>query len=1238
MFPRATTVFENENEIRLSPNANDSTTFGASGMTAACIIAPSGTTLEETVTRVRKRGHRPNSLPAVSEATGGGTTPTEGEALGNKTFALRGGAIPNTPETYALLFVDLNNSILGNSANGIVTVDYIDNTDTPRTEDWELQVDGKGPHYTAFPVKEVTSVVGSGFDVGGGGAPGASDTLIFGPACEDTVHGILNSSATTTGPPEFDPADVVSGDGDAQYIEASSVSDQRIYCSMPSISHLNPLSIASVTFQFYFKNIGATAVGVRGIMRTDPTNPDTAVTTAMTTTGSETGSYTSINSGALTQNPETTNNWTLAEIENLEVGVQFFGEAGPIAKRCSGIRVLIEYRAGFTHPSIDGSDLSNIDSAYLAVTKNNFTDPSSEDLQGVRAHSPTQSTDVIFNMEPLPSDAASVDQVETRARFTYRHVGDPNGAGVNDMPCGLGNGNRSNGFILHSFQGPREQTNLGGAFVRHNLPSAIIGERVAVGPGDPAGGCGVFGSFTGSDVGFGTYVEHVLNSVLNSAGNAISVSDVNGMSAGIRMADVNNPEYRLSRVYSYVVYRRNPVGESFFHLAVDDDPDSPSDAEYMASTHSEDKDFGVDFSGIPEVQQIFWVQVKVRGKTSASALRGWEIVWVFDGEEYVEPFEHMNTSFETKTYRHATSVFTGLDWRRDEVNGLQIYFRAKGETPYFEKDVSMISLSAEIEPIPEKVDTARRIASERLLLLGKPVPMFRAAVPLFFGDVRLLDDIAISHRALPRPSTALNLNEYERVPARVVEKVWDLENDRIEIGAFDLRDYLVTFLFTGESTSKGRSFDGTMIITNGVTVQFSRATNDYIEDPFAHLRNELYADEPPVESDGVLIQNGTTNLILNGGFALGATDVFTHWTKTTSGSGTIVEDAEDFGWDKNFPGAPQRSVLLTADAALAEISISQAVTLDTGDNLSPEGSNYCLSILHKDDDGYPLSVALTTVSGSTRFYRPADQTWNVAGALVWVTLPIRSERTVDRLFGTLDNLETFSAATQAVTVRLAARTFAGQRNHVYGVQLEGGTIELMEERGYPSSMILTNTGPVVRDISSLRVPSIDTHPTYYMVRGTFFCIVETEWDSDDLPQAGDARRYVYSFILDANNHDALYYDQLTQSWIFERKVATVVNQATFFYPTMIAGRPVRLATRWISPVAEFGETAHSIQIFVDDVRGTDASPGATPTHPASADFYIGSRSATQGTAFDGKIRRMRITQQVLPDSKIRKLR
>ena len=573
-------------------------------------------------------------------------------------------------------------------------------------------------------------------------------------------------------------------------------------------------------------------------------------------------------------------------------------------------------------------------------------------------------------------------------------------------------------------------------------------------------------------------------------------------------------------------------------------------------------------------------------------------------------------------------------------------FESLGENAFAEKTVSNIGLEVDLEPIPEKIDNARDIASRKLRLYRRPVPFFKVKLPLQFLDPGLLGDVQVLHRAIPRTADLIGFERYDRSLFRVFKESIDLNKGEVELTLLDLRDFLVTLWITGRTRVKGTSAEGMAVVTPGVLLDFIRATNDYFEDSFAGFIQEFSSDEYPGGQNGILIQNGSRNRIINSHFSEGATDVFTDWTKVglPAAGASIDEDLIDLAFDQNFNGAPDRSVKMTGADTPADIYLEQRVIdLPSGAIATPEGCGYALTIEHKDDSGEPLSYSVIADPDtfSNAAYDVRDNTWG-GSTRKWFTLPIRSVRTRDVIPATFMNMNQVNDLPNDgfvdVLIDVAVRTTANQVNHVYGVTLEGGTIESGDEKHYPTTRILAKTGPVIRDPLQFRIENRRSKPAYPAeLRGTFFCEVLPLWDSARLPLASGVRRYVYGLVLDADNHDLLYYDSDDEEFVFARKLGGVEKKATKKLRGIQEGQLIRLATRWISSAGELGETPFSFTIFVDDVQGSTQSFAESPSLPTGSFLYLGSKDGTDGECFDGFIREWNIVQLAESLDRIKRL-
>lgn len=1244
--PKSTRVFENEQQVRLRPTSFDGSTRPAANILNQAGSGESGSF--GTWSRVVKRP-KINAIPAVHNAT----VYESGEQLGNKSFTLREGAIPQVPDYMMVLFEDLDNSILGNGGDGTVTVNYDDDTDTARVDSWQMSVDGLGPHTTTYKVKEVTSVTGTGFDTVGAGAPGALDALyisMYVPSGAGDLAEMLSCPLRWGQGPAGDP-NVGSLSNQMCYAESSDTSDSGVYVTAPPWIEGMTRNIISVSIDWYTKLMGTSAAGgIDLVMKFGDSDPWVLGNNSSVDAETSPGELDSI---TLNTCPATGNPWTQEDYENMKVGVIFRGDSPGVTKRWTALRIQLNAYPGFVHPTIDGEDPNNFDQTHEAVNKDPF-DTSPDDSIYVMAYG--DQTDYNgFEFEELPSEALSVNYCEGVIRWTMLNCGDKNSTGENDFACAVYNDPKG-GNELHYMLGTLEQENAGG----HQLyflgfPSSIIGTRYFANRGDPVDGCGPFqGTVAGQEGdGYGDFIVRKWKRTTNSAGNPIAVSDINNTNFGFGLRGGGNRDHetQISQTYCEVEYLRSPSGgEVYYHFAVDDDIDSPDDSKFMRSQHSSNKKFGTDFAGIPEVTAINSVTVKVRARSvegvKGKISSGWRIVWRLgddSGTDVNETIVANNYEFSTYSYAKSVSPFTSLPWTREEVNNLVVIWESIGENDYVEKQISAINLEIDLELIPDKIDAARDIVSRKLRLLRKPQPFLELALPPEFADIRMLDDLLVAHNAIPRTAETLGFEDWDLSLMRLFRKSIDLDSGVVNLTLLDLREFLTTLWITGSTKASGQSTEGMAVLTPGVSLNFSRPTNDYRRDDFAGLFEELKGDEPPTGLNGILVQNSTYNRVLNSAFSEGATNVFTNWNQVIGTGGSIVEAANIFSED--IVGNTPRSVIMTTPTTPADATLLwQNVSVDRGDSpYSPEGSDYAVKVIHKDLDGHPLSLRFEIdPPGYGDYYFTDYGDWYYSGGPYYHTLPVRSEITEDLFHFSLSRMEVIptSPTTDTLDMRtyLAARTSSGARNQIYGVQIEGGRFADWTAKRYDTNFILTRDDPVIRDGLTFFIPNNRQRPIYPAeTRGVIGLEVKPLWDSTKLPRRVGAKRYAYGMIVDGGTYDELYYDCDDQKWVFKRSVAGNVVTSDLFFPEVVRGEWIELAVRWISLDGDLDETPLTVQLFVNGVGGSKAVATQRMTLGTSNPLYLGSRDGTDGEMLDGWIRRLEVKQFALTEAGIRRL-
>lgn len=1242
--PKETAIFENEQLSRFSPESVNSGTTPAYGdllWGRLDLSADATSLLDSGITIHNRMGGSLWAMRLVDDVA----------VVDDGAYTLENDGVLSTASQLAVVLGDRDDSI----SNYVITINGFDAGASPVNDVITFPGSSK-IQFTTNSYKSVTSIVGGAIT-----GTFSGDILRVVPRLADAAHEmvtrahdpfLINNSV------EDDPTeDAGTGYVDkGAYLEAQFTTDKEVRVSFPDLPPETRF-IGTVRLFWNTQNIGANTAGIDYVLRHSGVN---YILGNNGVAGSEVGGSSASVTYTLAIAPGTGNPWTVDQFNSIEAGVIFKGETPAVVKRFMRVRLQVEFYTVASNTDID-PDVDS-DGAYVeAVSGDPFDEGSGDDGKYIR-HFGINGNFIEFDFPDLPSEAVGVNTVKGFWRCCEIARNHPNGGAENTYHCAKGGTSGAatdsvqprGGTGWHYGRGPLEQTNNGGWRCGMDAGSLErFGDegngRISPGPGNPSDSpCGFpSGAASGRNQPWGTFINFDVTLTGTPVfDNPWTVALYNSLTVRIEVGNRGYDEHRWAKIYAEPEWLRDPTGDTYFHLVVRDDLSTPNDSEYMSSQHANDKQFGCNFAGIDEVTAVNSIKGTVRGWTTAGATRGWTIKLEVNGTQFDAPGspEYMNTTPEDKEAIWTEHPTEFRPWTRDEVNNAILIFEAKGENAYYAKFVSNMGLTVDADAIPDKIDTARRLGSEVLLYAGQPIPILQMRVPFVLGDAKLINDVSISHDAIPQVEKTLGLERWDRSLFRLVEKELDPNTDTWLHRLYDLRDFLVTFVMSGQAVTKGRSFDGMSLITPGANMQFVRPTNDYQEDPFADLIQELQANEPPTNQDGILIQNGGINRVINSAFAEGAVDTFDDWTKVglPATGASIVEEAETI-YDEET--GIVRCVRYTGADTPTDIYLSQDVTLPTGDTLSPEGSRHQLTITHEDVSGQPLSVWLRglPVGGSETNYNPLDDSWAI-GNPTWFTLPIRSTPFRDKLIAPFATLhDQFQSPTSEkvnykFNLRIGVRTSANQVNRLYDVGTEGGTIAGNDELMFPRSRILTRTGPVVRDAAELYVDNVFDSPVYPMARGTGFCVIETLWDSAELPVNTGRRRYVFGMVISGSNREELFYDCDNEEFVYNRIIAGVTFSATKKFRSIVKDVPIRIAWRWISSEGDLGETPFSNQIFINDERGTDGAPTSSPAQPGSARFYLGSLDGSNGEMLDGRMRRMRITQQVLSLDRIKKLR
>jgi hypothetical protein len=218
-----------------------------------------------------------------------------------------------------------------------------------------------------------------------------------------------------------------------------------------------------------------------------------------------------------------------------------------------------------------------------------------------------------------------------------------------------------------------------------------------------------------------------------------------------------------------------------------------------------------------------------------------------------------------------------------------------------------------------------------------------------------------------------------------------------------------------------------------------------------------------------------------------------------------------------------------------------------------------------------------------------------------------------------------TSRTLTLSVFLQTGGTASRISHLYHVQIEKGT--------FPTSRIVTDGAAGTRVKTQLSHDVTTAAKIYDPALGAFWCQVTPDWSSSEPGSTED----MYLYYMETNggaDYDALFYDTSAGAWTFARKVGGSTYNATKT-ATVTRGTTYSIGARWTGVDAELGLTAYTISVFVDGVKGTDAT-SAAPTFTSPETLYRGSDSSFAKQA-NGAVREVRILPYAPTDEEMARL-
>lgn len=504
---------------------------------------------------------------------------------------------------------------------------------------------------------------------------------------------------------------------------------------------------------------------------------------------------------------------------------------------------------------------------------------------------------------------------------------------------------------------------------------------------------------------------------------------------------------------------------------------------------------------------------------------------------------------------------------------------------------------------PGQQEQVRDALSRRLWLLRRPTGIFEATVPLWMLDADILDRVAVESRVGPAPAAAgwggkkwqrraFTVQRIDVDPGAGTAKMQLLDRRPLDVLLWDSAR-------TDERNASARQ-SGVARISKGNGWTFSRLSNAWIENPADPTSVVSCAQtERAVNQAGEYLEEARTNEVLRSSFASGTTGLTLAGTGT-NGSAIAVDTADLFFGSETTPN----SLKFTAGSPhAAELRATFPATA------SWATTSCRLTIDHKTDSGEKLYWRLQR-SGDSNYWNDSTGAWG-AGS---VDNACATSATRDPANRTISKAITMDGTSRTLTLAVFLQTggTASRISHLYHVQIERGS--------FPTSRIVTDAAAVTRVKTQLSHDVTTAAKIYDPALGAFWCQVTPDWSSADLGSTEDMYLY-YMETNGAADYDALFYDASAAAWVFARKVGGSTYTATKS-GAVTRGTTYSIGARWTGVEAELGLTAYTISVFVNGVKGTDAT-SAAPTFTSPETLYRGSTTAFAGQA-NAAVREVRI--------------
>ena len=673
------------------------------------------------------------------------------------------------------------------------------------------------------------------------------------------------------------------------------------------------------------------------------------------------------------------------------------------------------------------------------------------------------------------------------------------------------------------------------------------------------------------------------------------------------------------------------VGAATLNECVDDGVAAPDDDATYAQVNTSASARKVRFTltTMPDVASISRITVFIRGSNgSTSSITHTPYLYI-SATEYAGAAHPANGPYVLFADTWTTNPNTGVAWTKANLDALVVGVTTSIDALNVPR-LTQVYVEVEAIALPARLGAARHRGSAEIHLRRAALPTMMArlggGMAILALDRELLaDHAAWQHFAGPTvKDEGWGLKPWQRRYGTLISRDFDLDAMEVTVTDLDLRRYLVHFRDSMCSEEVPSPQDqGVLRLDPGAGRVYARTTAAWIQNPAAAAQGimqivRVAADDERLSILGnvsgsgggtgleaELIEPQRTNSALRSSYVNGLTGITTGGASTISADTTaehlLFESAESPNSLKFVAGNPHSSDGTAAHPATAAFAASDRIVV---------------SYYHKDDGGEALGIKIQRSSDSWYWDdAPSVKAW-VAGSTVNL-MPISQPRYSRWVSNVID----VGAGTPTITATI--------------VQPSGGTVSRVNRGGHlqielgrsATSPIVTTTAAVTRNADSLKIENFTGKVVYDPARMTGYIEGVPNFNSADLA-SGSVRTLLRAY-KDANNFDTLRYNQTTGAFEFSRVVGGVTYTAS---KTQALTRNTRykIGFRATGTDAEEDLAAYTLSVFIDGVKGTDATAGSTWT-PAAAEYLYAGQDQGGSDVWDGGLRQIVIRPYVLAD-------